>query len=409
MSEHYNAYDGQLNPLVEDINSLDESLKLFDKRQPTSEAREELEQWRVESHDKIERFYENQCQELDQYMTEPIDQQTQGVQQLRSRLVAVVCDQAVAGGAEIDSLALTLDQLKKDMLRIEQTYVQIRARPLVLSDSMIQLTETIRPPIDLSKLSSPSKSFEHSSKSYVILASNDDYLLMHQAPNMCLMNEEMTIIQLVIWPFERILDAHWSSTLGRFILINDRELYLVHENIRRVQKIPTEQNILWSSVACSDTSLFLCTNDRQASIHVFTLLPNIQLVNRWQYPTANVPTRQEQIEKIVFNNGTLALLLKNPSDKSLRLELRFSATFDPLWSLPLDITANRNIPFQFCSLSFDEWLVADYQNTALLHITKSGQIKAKTKYPVAPFHAHLFKQHLLVVLTRYGKYIHRFA
>ena len=409
MSEHYNTLDGRLNPLVDEINGLDESLKIFDKNQGTSEARETLEQWRVESHDKIERLYEKTCQELNQYMADHIDQQTQGLQQLRSRLVAVVCEQATSSGSEIDSIALTLDQLKKDMIRIEQTHVQIRARPLILADDIVQVTETIRPVIDLSKLSSPSKSFEHSSKSCVILASNDKCLLMHQAPNLCLMNEDMNIVQQVIWPFERILDAHWSSTLGRFILINDRELYLVHENIRRVQKALSQQNPPWSSMTCSDTSLFLSTNDRTSSIYVFTLLPTIQLANQWQYPTTPVPTQQEKIDNIVYSNGTLALLLRNPADKSVRLELRFSSTFDHLWSLALDITSNKNIPFHLCSLSFDEWLVADYQNNALLHITKSGQIKSTTKYPVAPFHVHLFKQRLLVVLTRSGKFVHCFA
>jgi hypothetical protein len=82
------------------------------------------------------------------------------------------------------------------------------------------------------------------------------------------------------------------------------------------------------------------------------------------------------------------------------MELRFCTTLDCLWSLSLDIICNSKLTFHCCSLSFDEWLIADYQNSRLLHITKCGQIKAMITYKISPYRIHLFNQNILAVLTK---------
>ena len=393
---------------MNEINALDESIKAYDASQATSESREKLEQWRAKCHEKIDQLFEKKFLELDQYLKLRVEQQTQNLQQLQEKLPHLVGERAATPNpADLSSLILTVDQLKRDMLRIQQTYMQIRCCPLILEDSMLVISETTRPTIDLTALPVVLKTLEHSNKSFCIFASNDQVLLMHQGTDLCLVNEEMKVIHKTMWPFDNLVDLCWSATLEQFVFINDHHLFLVNDKLTRVEKIPTRQNCAWLSCTCSDTSLFVSTDEQTSSIYVFQLLPMIKFIKRWPYPSSN--SVREQIDSMAHNNETLGLVVRNLEGKTLQFELRFASTFDCLWSLPLDTVWSKKIPFRCCSLSFDEWLISDYQNDALIHISKSGQVKAAVKYAVTPYHAHLFRQHILVILTKTGKNFHRFG
>lgn len=408
ITEHYNFLTDHWNNIVNDIKVLDECIKSFDASQATIESREKLEQWRAECHEKIDQMFEKKSQELDQCVKLRVDQQKQNLEQLQSKLPHMVGEkQTTLSSGDLSSLILTVDQLKRDMIRIQQTHIQIRSCPLMLEDSMLQIIETIRPPIDIANLPPVCKTLEHSSKSYCVMASNDKYLLIHQAPNLCLVSDEMKIVQQTFWPFDNIVDLSWSTTLEQFILLNDHYLFLLNEGLTRVEKIPTRQMAAWVACACSDTALFISTDEQVSSIFVFQLIPTIKYTKRWQHPAS--ANDREQIDSMGYSNGTLGLVVRSGESKSLRFELRFDSTFDCLWSLSLETNWTKKIPFRSCSLSFDEWLVADYQSDSLIHITKWGQIKAAVKYPVTPYHAHLFQQHSLVVLTKSGKNFHRFS
>ena len=198
---------------------------------------------------------------------------------------------------------------------------------------------------------------------------------------------------------------NWSSTIERFIIINENGLLLIDENLISIQKISTIKNVKCLSCTCSETSLYLSTNGQGSSIIEFTLLPNIELITHWQSPVTC--EKNEQIDTMFYNNERIALVVRNFHTKFVRIELRFPATFDYIWSLTLDIQWNKKIPFRCCSLSFDEWLVADYKNSRILHITKCGQLKTVITYKTAPSHLNLFNQNILVVLTKYGKNLHQ--
>jgi hypothetical protein len=405
LSEHYNFLIDHWNPLMNEVNTLTENMKLFDVRHCTSESREKLEQWRIECHEKIERLFQEKSTELDQYLGKRIDEQTQNIEHLRTRLVELLNDQDTYTNKNMDSLIASVERLKQDMLHIEQAYVQIRIRPFMIDNAMLQLLETIRPVIDLSQLSTPHKVLEDSSKSYSILTSNDEYLLVHQSPSLCLIDSNMRIVQRIVWPFKNIVDACWSSGLNSFIMISDHDIFLLKDSLTHAERIPTQQNSPWLSGTCSDTSIFLSADESMSSIYIFDQLPIITYVNRWIYPVEN--DQHMQIDSMAYSNGTLALVIRCHLERSLHIELRFSSTFDCLWSLALDIIPMKKRTFQCCSLNFDEWLVTDYQNNSFVHIGKSGQMKRVQKYPTTPYHVHLFKRHIFIVLTKSSKNIHR--
>jgi hypothetical protein len=407
INEHYESLNVQLNPLSDELMILNNGLESFDIHKTNIESREKLEQWRVESHEKIDRLFEKKCQELDQYILMKISRQAEQIDHIRSKLNQLASEQGTTTRQDLDFLTSNICRLKKQMNNIEQTFIQINTHPLVIIDTMLQITETIRPKIDLFTRSPSRKTIDHSKNSCSVLTSNNKFLLIHQAPNLCLIDQEMYVVNQILWPFDKITDMCWSSTLERFILIYRNDLFLIDDNIMLIEKISTIQNIEWSSCTCSDASLFLSTNERSSSIMEFNLLPNIELTTHWKSPVTC--EKNEQIDSMIYNNGTIALIIRNFYTKSVRIELRFSATLDCLWSLILDIQCDKKIPFHCCSLSFDEWLVADYKNSRLLHITKYGQVKAMITYKVTPFHINLFNQNILVVLTKYGKNLYQFV
>ncbi len=404
INEHCELLVSQLRPLLDTVNELDNELKSFDRHKTNIESREKLEQWRIECHQKIDRLFEKQCQELDQCIIKKISEQTEKIDEIRAKVAQLTRNQETTR-QDINFLTTIVTRLKKEMNNIEHTYIQIKIFPLKVGDSMFQITETIRPKIDLSTLSPPCKTINHSDKSCSVLANSNKFLLVHQGVNLCLVNQEMNIIKEIRWPYKNILDICWATILDQFILINENDVFLVGENMISIEKIPTFSNNKWLTCTCSDTALFLSTNELGSSIHEFNLSPMIQFIQHWPCPFTC--QRNEQIDNIIYNNGTLALLIKNPSEKSVRIELRFSATLDYLWSLPLDIKCTKKIPFHFCLLSFDEWLVADYEKCRILHITKFGQIKSIVPYKVAPYHINLFNYHILVVFTKNGKNFHQ--
>ena len=183
----------------------------------------------------------------------------------------------------------------------------------------------------------------------VQLASNGRLLLIHQKPNLCFVNTELTIVKQVLWSYDVIDDMCWSSTLDRFIVIVKDNIFLVDENTMSIESVQTVEKRRWLSCTCFNDQLFLSTNEWGSSIVEMSLSPSIAVIKEWKSP--KTCTMDELIHDIVYNNGTLAVVIRNRVEKSIRMELRSSTTLDRLWSLTLDIVYDKDIAFRCCSLT----------------------------------------------------------
>ena len=130
-------------------------------------------------------------------------------------------------------------------------------------------------------------------------------------------------------------------------MIGGKHVFLVDENTMSIDNVQTIEERNWLSCTCSETFLFLSTNEYASSIMKFRLLPSIELVREWKSP--HTCAHNEIIHDIVYNNGTLSVIIKNKSEKSLRIELRSAETLDCIWSLQFDTVCNQNIAFRCCS------------------------------------------------------------
>jgi hypothetical protein len=149
----------------------------------------------------------------------------------------------------------------------------------------------------------------------------------------------------------------------------------------------------------------LSVNERNPSIVEFNLLPSIRLVKQWESPFTC--RRDEQIDDIVYGDSTLALMITNKLERSVRMELRLAGTLERLWSFRFDINYDPKTPFHCCSIRSNEWLMTDYQNERLIHITKDGELKTTIKYNAVPYHVALFGSNMLAISRKNGINFHK--
>ncbi len=399
LAEHNASLISQLNPLTDEINALSDRLQALNIQNLVGDCHQKLEEWRRDCHKKIDRIFEQKCQELDRLIDEKVKKEKEKIDQIRLKMTELIREEETTRQA-IDSLTSTIHQLQRNINNIEQACFTISIRPLLIDDTFIVFKET--PELDLSFLSPVIKTVSRSDGSYA-LASNDRFLLMYQAPNLCFVDREMNITKQTLWPRDKIYDMCWSSTLNRFIVIGRQYVFLVDENTMTIGDMETIDKRKWLSCTCSETSLFLSIDGAASSIVEFTLLPLIELVNERKSP--DTCAQDEIIYGIVYNNEKLALMVMNKSKKSLRIDLKHAETFDRIWSLQFDTVCNQNIVFRCCSLTCDEWLVTDYETKRLLQITNDGKLKATIPYDEIPYRANLFAN-MLVVTRKEGLNFH---
>jgi hypothetical protein len=402
LNEHNALLISQLNPLTDEINALGDRLKSLNIEKAVDSCRRKLEQWRDDSHQKIDRLFQQKSKELDRLVDENFKKQQQEIVRIQKKIADLIREEETTR-EDIDSLTSAIHHLKMKMDKIVSTCFDINTRPLMIDDSLIDFKELDE--LDISSLSPVCKTISRLEESSRPFASNDRFLLIHQMPNLCLVDPEMNIIKDTLWSHGRINDMCWSSTLNRFIVTGNEMVFLVDENTLMIDNVQTIRQQRWLSCTCSETSLFLSTNEEASSIMKFTLLPNIQLVKQWKSP--DTCKRNECIHGIRHDNEKIALMIKNVDLNSLYIELKYVETLVRIWSLEINDAGNHTIAFRCCLLPGNEWLVVQYETGNLLQITKDGKLKKVIKYKPNPYRAGLMGQNKLIILTKNNINLHR--
>ncbi|CAF2117301.1 unnamed protein product [Rotaria magnacalcarata] len=165
-----------------------------------------------------------------------------------------------------------------------------------------------------------------------------------------------------------------------------------------INRIETNKKAKWASCTCSDTSIFLSTRVHGSSILEFSLSATPNLIREWKCPDSCALT--EDITSVKYYNEKLLLLIRNYTNKTVRMNLKSAITFDCIWSFQLDIIYTQEKVIRCCSLMNDEWLIADFENQRLIQIAKDGQNKSMLAYNEIPWFAHLFGPNILAVSIR---------
>ncbi|CAM4927923.1 unnamed protein product [Rotaria socialis] len=405
LNEHNDVLNSELNPLVDEINILGDRLKTFNIEKHTYNCRQKLEQWRIDCHEKIELVFAEKCQELDRFVAEKLEQQEQEMVRLKLRLTELIREQE-ATRQDIISLTANIHHLQNEIDKIDQTFIHMNIDPLVINENSIRINERSSNEFDLSTVSPACKTIVRSNGSNRAITSSDKYLLFHDVPNLCLVDRNFKLVKNALWVHGKILDMCWSSATNQFIVIELNDIYFVDEKSMSINRIETSKKMKWASCTCSDTSFFLSTRVHGSSIVEFSLSATPNLIREWKCPDSCALT--EDITSAKYYNEKLLLLTRNYTNRTVRMDLKSSITFDCIWSFQLGIICAQEKVIRCCSLMNDEWLIADFENQRLIQIAKDGQIKSMLAYNEIPWFAHLFGPNILAVSVRkFGLNFHR--
>jgi hypothetical protein len=392
-----------LNPLADEINALADRLTAINIDKITNKCRQKLDQWRIDCHQIIDQFYEEKCKELHRYANDSIDEQRKAIADLRSKMTELIEKQETTKN-DINSLTSAIRTLERQLNEIEHTRVQIDICPLMIDKQLVQIGKSETHQFDLSNLPplyQKNKQLRASSNS---VASSDRFLLVRIDSNLCLIDQDLSIMKQKAWDYDRIAAMCWSSALGRFFVITAQDVLLLDENTMSIEQVPQIKGEDWWVCGCSNKSLYLSRHAWDSSLLEFSLLPTIQFAKLWK--TTNRSQQKQRIDAIVYRHGTLALAINDQSSQTKLMELRSLETFSTLWSIPLDISYNiRGI--RCCLLNHGEWLLADWATSNLFHITNEGKVKKTSTYTSVPFNINLFGSNILTILTKDGINFHK--
>jgi hypothetical protein len=354
----------------------------------------------------INQFYETKCQELNERCIKRIDLIQIEINQIRSKLSKLICEQQI-NSEDLEILKLNIYDLKRKVRQIKEKPLEIDFHPLIIDKNLISIEETKVYELDLAKLSTSYRNLSCTDQSWPSMTNNDQFLLVDQYPDIILFNRDLKIVQKSPWSYGFIRNMCWSLLLDSFILINNqKEVFLVKNNSLLIERLQTIEEQYWWSCTCSHTSLFLTNTTMGTNIFQFNLLSSFQLIKRWKPPYSC--KQHEYIDDIGYNNGTLALIIKVSSNNTVHFDLRSSTTLDRLWSIQLDVKKSWfQQTIRCCSLKYDEWLVVEGNTSHLFHILKNGRIKLIREYKPSPGNAVLFHSNILAIRTKKNINFHR--
>lgn len=403
---HYNEHDflnSKLTVLSDEIDTFDRQLLAIDLRKYIQNSNERLQQWRFDAYKTIDQYCEQKYREIEQHLMKVIGRKRENIEQLRTNMLDLVQKRLMTLEL-IESLTSNLRSIETDLMDIDQKHLLIQTSPLVLDKNLIQIEEISPEDFELSSLSPAIKTIDYPRQGLYPIASNTQYLLIHRQPNLCLIDRNFKTIKQTLWNRPQIFDICWSSALSKFFLVTLNQIYIYDVDTNTLDRVETTQKLNWRSCTCSDTSLFLSTNENGSSICEFNLLNSLQSAKRWEPP--DTCSQDERIHDMYYNKGTLLLMIENTSTQRIRLELRSSARFDRLWALQLDIDYQAKV-FSCSLLNYDQWLIVDSNTSRLFQITIDGKIKSSCYYNPTPCCACLFGFDLLAISTLQGVNIHK--
>jgi hypothetical protein len=404
-NEHADALNCQLNPFVDEINQLNDRLNHIDVNNLTENLDEQLTQWHIDARQRLDKYFDKKQQELGEFIKGKIGNQFERIGQLRMVINELIHKEDTTI-EDLNAISSNIHSLRREITQIEYKYIDLNISPLEIDDKLIQIAdENIKREFNLSTLMPPLHVMNRSAESPKPLTSNNRVLLMHHENQLCLLNQNMTILQYIPWSHGWIWDMCWSSTISRFFIITLTEIFMLDENTMLLEHLVTKDKYSFSSCTCSDTSLYLATNELGSSVCEFSLLPTVELVNRWQ--PADLCRANEIIQDIVFHKATLAFIIENQTSHTKRMELRFAQTFEQLWSVQFDIVDHLHNAYRLCLFNYNEWIVIDWKSSQLFYITKDGQIKSTCVYEPVPYRCCQFGSNMLAISARNGINFHK--
>ncbi|CAF4365793.1 unnamed protein product, partial [Rotaria sp. Silwood2] len=359
LKEHSDLLNSRLIPLADEINSLLQRIQSDSSNE--SSCLKDLEKWRREAHQTVDRFYETKRKQL---INEIGKDKKVELNLLRNKIDELIQEQD-ATQDQIDLITEDIHSIQRAIDEFQNLSLTIR--PFTIDDNVILLKSNIFLP-----LGTASRIMFYTAKSSAMV-SNGKYVLIENKSNLCLVNDRLTVTKTIPWTFGDIWGMCWSSTLAQFIIVTQKKLFILDEETMTLTQCEISSDKNWYRGTCSNTTLFISTWQLEEGSNIIEYsLPSIEYVKQWQPPlTCN---RNEWIEDFEFKNNSLAMIIVYNKKKCCRFELRSSMTLECIWSLALDEG------YRCRSINYNQWIVIKHEKPEILHISNDGRILEQQQY-----------------------------
>jgi hypothetical protein len=351
-SEHENRCSQIVPYLINTINKLLVRISSVEPR-----TLEQLERWRKESYQSIDRYCNKKRHDFIEKKKEYLEKE---LNHLQNKLNESTKEQ------NNDHHQINHDLQLIEVKLIELEHLRLTVHPLIIEENLIT-------PQHLFPLPHAHHTIHLKSANESSIGSNEKHLLVErEGKYLSLIDRNFTIVNEISFNHNVIHSICWSSTINRFIIITFKELFILDEKTMIIEKCPISSNLDWWRGTCSDNTLFLSSVEWGSAIHEFDLCSSFQFIKAWHAPITC--EKDEIICDLKYNSAFLAIPIFNKHKEQSRLDLRSSTTLDCIWSTPIHGRC------RCCSINGDQWLVMDHDDCRFFHISADGRILTTDKY-----------------------------
>ncbi|UJR27261.1 hypothetical protein I4U23_008556 [Adineta vaga] len=187
MFEHSLSTHLQLNPLIDQVNQIQDQLKGIDKLAILRLPFEKLEDWRQKAHQAIDAYCADKVKELDAYVVEMIKQHEQELLNIRTRIMTSMREQDTTHEL-VQLLTFKIQSLQNDINRLLQSNIQLQINPLVIDKNLITYEQLF----NILNVSPAYRIIQRSRGSFTSLATDNEFLLLHHQDSLLLVDELLT-------------------------------------------------------------------------------------------------------------------------------------------------------------------------------------------------------------------------
>jgi hypothetical protein len=383
-----------LRRLIRRIDQLLDEFARLDMTTVVAPALTQLDRSRCHAHQMIDQVYDSKAQQIRRYASTAVNEEIQLMEKLRTAMITGIPQQPID---DVELMADKIAVLQQRINDIKRMTVELNIIPFVFDERSVDMEMSLFFSPDLSRVLSPFyERIDRLPLSSDVIASCDQFVLMHQNSNLILIDVEFAVIGQRHWPHEWIRDMCWSSSCNGFFLVTFHRVYLIHVDTLAIETIGNVRGYAWQSCTCSDNALYLTKDMWNSSIEQYSLTRPISFVNEWSIQS-NDDVRQ-RIDSIVCRHGTLAVTHNRPMSQEITIELRSLDTFELLWSCSLD-GEHTERKLRCCSFSRNQWLLIDQDTSTLITIDKDGQVDGKVRYPFDVHRVTTWSCNLLILST----------
>ena len=405
ITEHQEAIKERLNSLTDQFNNVNNRIVDLNTNDITKDARKQLEQWRDDYRRTIDEVFDRKSQELQRRAEEKMNNFKMTTKEVHTALRPIM-ENHDADQQTMNMASSKIQLLEQVLDNMNQRVFTITTQPVMIDPDCIKIEEFTEHSLIMLTFESTTSKKSRPGGSHAPITSNDRYLLYHHNPDLCLLNTQLQEIKKTRWKYEKIHGMCWCSSSQQFLITTEKKIFTVDENLNSIKQIQVVDNRTLYSCTCSGQSLFVLEYGYSSPILKYNMSPSIQFIREWIPP--QTCQQGEWINDISCQGTSLALMIKNMTEKSCRIELKNSETFSCVWQCRLDIQTLGKAAFACCSTLKNGWFIFDTDNNQVLYIKEDGSMGARQSYNETFWCATMFGKNRIAITTRDSINFHNF-